>query len=134
MKRVEAANHPDEPGSSRLWAAGSLWIACYAGSLVALKNLPLGTGAAVAAGLIPVLPFFLFVQQYVSHLRSADELQRRIQLEALAFAFRSALAGLMVLGLLQLASPLNPQDYRHVWGFFPAVYFLSVWIASRRYR
>ena len=65
-----------------------------------------------------------------------DELERRIELEALAFAFPIAVVLLMTLGLLDLATPLNPDDWslRHVWAMMPALYFMGLWRAKRRYQ
>jgi hypothetical protein len=69
-------------------------------------------------------------------LRDLDELERRIQLEALAIAFPGALLLIMTLGLLQLAIPLSPADwsYRHIWPFLFLFYFLGLALTRRRYR
>jgi hypothetical protein len=65
-----------------------------------------------------------------------DELQRRIQLEALAFAYPLTLLLLMTLGLLQLVMDLNPADwsYRHVWQFVIVFYLFGVGLSVRRYQ
>jgi len=54
----------------------------------------------------------------------------------LAFAFPMAILLLMVLGLLQLAIPLSPEDwsYRHVWSFLPLFYFAGLALAWRKYK
>ena len=70
-------------------------------------------------------------------LGTMDELERRIQLEALAlaFAFPICVVGFMTLGLLEIAAGLNPDDwsYRHVWLMMPMLYYFSLWRAKRRY-
>ncbi len=65
-----------------------------------------------------------------------DELERRIELEALAFAFPIAVVLLMTLGLLDVAIPLNPDDWslRHVWAMMPVLYYIGLWRAKRRYQ
>ena len=67
--------------------------------------------------------------------RELDELEKRIQLEALAFAFVLSMLLLMTLGLLELAIALNRDDwsYRHVWAMLPVFYFGGLVIARRRY-
>ena len=47
-----------------------------------------------------------------------------------------AVVVLMTLGLLDLARPLNPDDWspRHVWAMMPALYFLGLARARRRYQ
>jgi hypothetical protein len=67
--------------------------------------------------------------------RELDELEQRIQLEALAIAFVLAVLLLMTLGLMELAVTLNPDDwsYRHVWAMLPMLYFAGLVFARRRY-
>ena len=114
-----------------------LWLVTYFAARVILRqNSGLGEGARVMVALMPLLPFLAFLRLFISGLRGLDELERRIQLEALALAFPLTMVMLMVLGLVELATPLSPADwsYRHVWAYLPLFYFLGVAIASRRYR
>jgi len=110
----------------------------YFGVRAALERMgdtqPAGSRLAIA--LIPIVPFAAFIWKFIASLREADELERRIQLEALAIAFPVAIVLLMVLALVQLAVPLNPDDwsYRHVWYFLPIFWLGSLSIARRRYR
>jgi hypothetical protein len=89
----------------------------------------------VAAALLPIPPFTLWLIFMVRGARELDELQRRIQLEALAFAFPLTLILLLTLGLLEIAIELNPDDwsYRHVWAMLPLFYFMGLALAKRRY-
>lgn len=90
----------------------------------------------VLVALAPVAPTALFLVCIGAQLRSLDEMQRQVHLEALAIAFPLAILLLMTLGLLQLAIPLPPEDwsYRHIWPFLPCFYFVGLAIAWRRYR
>jgi hypothetical protein len=89
----------------------------------------------VAAALLPVAPFALFLLALSRGIRKLDELERRIQLEALALAFPLAMLLLMALGLLELAVPLSRDDwsYRHVWAMLPILYYGGLALARRRY-
>lgn len=62
-----------------------------------------------------------------------DELERRVQLEAFAFAFPAGLLSSMALGFLDWSRLLNvdPWDY---WFFHLPMYLLGLLIARRRYR
>jgi hypothetical protein len=127
------------PGGSRaawLYTTAGAWAVSYVGALLALKKLPLAAPLATVVAIVPIVPFVLFLREFVGFIQRADELERRVQLEALAIAFPTALVGLMLLGLLQLAIPLSPHDwsYRHVWTFLPAIYFVCVALVWRRYR
>jgi len=115
-----------------------LWAVSFLGARLALdRDLDWGPPAArVAVALLPVVPTALFLWAIVSLIRSFDEMQRRIHLEALAFAFPLAILLLMTLGLLQLAIDLPMEDwsYRHVWVFLPLFYFGGLSLAWRKYR
>ena len=65
-----------------------------------------------------------------------DELQRRIELEALGFAFPAVLVILMTMGLLDVAVTLNPDDFslRNTWLLLPVLYYVGLWRAQRRYQ
>jgi len=90
----------------------------------------------VAFALLPVIPTALFLWLIVTSLGSLGELERKVHLEALAIAYPLAILMLVTLGFLQLAIDLSPEDwsYRHVWAFLPALYFLGLTVAWRRYR
>jgi hypothetical protein len=103
-------------------------------AVVEMDAVPRGVRAAVA--ILPAVVFVVWVIACVGAARRmVDELERRIQLEALAFAFPCAFALLMALGLLELVVELPPDDlsYRHVWAALPICYLAGLTIARRRY-
>ena len=115
---------------------GASLLAAYLGArlLVELAALPLW--ARIVAAVVPVPLFVAWAAAFTRSVREeADELERRIQLEALAFAFACSFALLMGLGLLELVVKLPPEDlsYRHVWAMLPIFYFGGLALARRRY-
>ena len=114
-----------------------LFAASYAAATVLLKSVEMPSpGARIAVALLP-FPFFIaFLVAEIRLLRRVDELERKIQLEALAVAFPAALLLMMALALLERAVVLNPADwsYRHTWFFLPLFYFVGLGMARRRYR
>ena len=112
------------------------WVLSYLAARLALKELQLDPWLRVTVALLPVVPTALFLWLVVANIRSLDELQRRVHLEALAIAFPLAILLLWTLGLLQLAINLPAEDwsYRHVWVYLPLFYFFGLAIASRRYQ
>src|SRR4030095_10867179 len=80
--------------------------------------------AGWAVSLLPVAGFVFFILEAVRLIRSLDELQRRIQLEALAIGFPSAMALLMFLGFLQRVDlvPHALSTIRDVAGVLPVCY------------
>lgn len=119
----------------RLVLAGALWASVYGISRGLLEMEIAERWLRVAIALAPI-PFFVrFLWMWMTGLSTMDELERRIQLEALALAFPLMAVLLMTLGLLEIAVGLNPDDwsYRHVWLMMPMLYYFSLWRAKRRY-
>lgn len=87
--------------------------------------------------LLPVLPIALVVRAIVRVIRDNDELQRRIELEAIAVATMVVGVGYFTLGLLASAGVIAiPGDVAMIW-VLPALcaaYGISKLWASRRYR
>lgn len=120
----------------RLLRAGLVWGSTYALSRGLLELMPeLDRNLRVLVALAPIPVFVWFLWIWMKGVASMDELQRRIELEALSFAFPICVVLLMTLGLLELAVPLNPDDwsYRHVWAMMPALYYAGLWRAKRKY-
>ncbi len=120
------------------WAivAAASWVLTYFGARVTLKTTTLKTGFRVAVVLFPIVPFIAMLWLLIRGIRGMDELERRIQLEALAVAFPLTFLMVMTLGLLELAVKLKPEDwsYRHVWPFMFVFYLFGLILAKRRYQ
>ncbi len=112
------------------------WLVLYFAVRFYLEANPeLTRGARLAIAFIPAPVFAAFLVQFVRGLRSADELERRIQLEALAVAFPLGLLLLTTLALVQRAVELSFQDwsFNHIWPYFVLFYFVGLALARRRY-
>jgi Na+/melibiose symporter-like transporter len=112
-----------------------VWAALYLAArfLLELPNLSWWTRATIAV--VPVPAFMWVLWSMFKGVSKMDELQRRIQLEALAFAFPLTLLLVMTLGLLEIAVGLNKDDwsYRHVWQILVILYLGGLFRAKRRY-
>jgi hypothetical protein len=115
---------------------GGAWALSFLGARLGLELTEFGSALAVLVALLPVPFFAAFLWFLIAGVRRSDELERRIQLEALAVAFPLTMLLLMLLGLMELATELNPDDlsYRHVWAFLPVMYLGGVALARRRYQ
>jgi hypothetical protein len=121
--------------SSRTLIVFTLWLVAYFGARVALEATGISPVVRISAALAP-LPFFAaFLVLIIRELRAADELERRIQGEALAIAYPLVAVMLMTLALMERAVGLKFQDwsYMHVWIYVPLFYLLGLVIARRRY-
>lgn len=112
----------------------SAWFTAWAGARILLESSG-PTWLRIVAALTPAPLAGVALLTIVRGARELDELEQRIQLEALAIAFVLALLLLMTLGLMELAVTLNPADwsYRHVWAMMPVLYFGGLTFARRRY-
>ena len=124
------------PGTWTVISTGLVWVLVYMLTRWLLNSNQLPEGWRIVVALAPLVPFAFFLAFAMAGLRSMDELHRRIQLEALAIAFPLAILFFMLLGLLELAISLSPEDwsYRHTWSYLPLFYFIGLAIASRRYQ
>jgi len=126
---------PAPPSSAALLGTGVTWILLYFVARILLKDGSHATWLRVTIALVPIPFFCAFLWQVIRGVRSADEFERRIHLEALALAYPLVMVLLMTLGLLQRAVVLSFEDwsYLHVWIYLPIFYLLGLTIARKRY-
>src|SRR3546814_4893933 len=105
-------------------------------SILLLKHVVMPVSFKVVVVLLPVLPILLVMRAMTRLLRGLDELQQRIQLQAMGMTCAIIGAGTFALGLLQGADLVPVFRDQIVW-VLPATF--SVWgmvvgIISYRYR
>jgi len=81
---------------------------------------------------LPAVPLVLVARAVARYLGEVDELQSRIQLEALAFAFGAGSLLTFTYGLLQLAG-LPPVSWMFVWPVYAGSWVFGLILARRRY-
>lgn len=124
---------------SKLWpsiVAGLVWGVTYFAVRTVLDTVELDRTAKIVVALIPAIPFGAFLWFFVRGISRLDEMERRIQMEALAIGFPLSVFFIMVLGLLQLVVVLPEKDwgFRHIWMFLLFFYSIGIAIAMRRYK
>ena len=131
----EPALSLDTNPSRRVLVAGATWLLVYLASRLALQEMRLVAPWAWVATFAHLFAFFWFVSVVERALKSADELRRLIQLEALALAFSTTMVLLMTLGLMEISHG-GRLDFplRDVWGMLPAIYAICFAVAYQRYR
>jgi hypothetical protein len=124
---------PAAAGKPAIWVAA--WFVTWIGARFVLEGQEVPTWLRIAAALAPMPVAGMALLTIIRGARELDELEKRIQLEALAFAFVLAVLFIMTLGLMELAVTLNRDDwsYRHVWAMLPTLYLLGLILARRRY-
>ena len=121
-------------GSRAAWSA-AITLTLFFAARFALELGGLSTVLRIAIALVPLPAFVWFLWEFVRRVNDGDELERRVQLEALAVAFPLTLILVMMLGLMQIAVPLPPEDwsYRHIWPLLYVFYMVGILRARRRY-
>ena len=128
---------------TRLFAPGAKYaammlfsLALYAAALVVsltlLKNGIDGPWK-YAVAILPVLPAFGVPYAVIRYCQTMDELQLRIQLESLAFAFATTAIGTFTYGFMQNAG-LPEVSWVWVWPVMAMCWLLGQLVVRRRYR
>jgi hypothetical protein len=120
---------------SLLWTAILFVLTVFASMAVSeMPQLPAAVRVPIA--LIPAVIFAYFIFQRRRLLDTEDELEQRIQLEALSIAYPLTFLLIVVLGQLERVITLNPEDwdYGHIWPFLYIFYMAGLMIARRRYQ
>ena len=115
----------------RLLVALAAYTAVGLGSGIAVGHLPIPWKYIVA--ILPVLPAWYFASLFARMFGEMDELQRRIQLEALAFGFSAAAVLSLGYGFLQHAGLASP-NWVWVWPLMGVCWIIGKFLAQRRYR
>lgn len=115
---------------------GIIWIITYLVCLLIVKKLLLPKWAGLSLALIPAVAFAMFIYRYIKKISSMDEVEIRIQFEAMVWGFSLALLLPMILGSLNLVIILNNKnwDYLSLVNYFVLFYFIGLIISQRKYR
>ena len=132
---MHAVTDTDRSADWRGFGIFFFWGLVYVAARILLELPTLGWWPRFLIALAPTPVFAWVLWNIATGVATMDELQRRIQLEALAFAFPMTLLLVMTLGLLEIAVGLNPNDwsYRHIWPMLFILYFAGLVRAKRRY-
>lgn len=120
---------------NRVLVYAVVWCLSYLGSLFVLKSFELPKEVGIALTIITVLAFATFIYKYYRSVYFMDEVQIKVQMEAIVIAFSLGLLLIMTLGLLDLVITLNKENwgYRHLVPYFVLFYFIGLFISKLKY-
>lgn len=125
---------PTHAAPAVLVVAGA-WILSYFVARYLLDTWPQAQQWEFAIVSLPVCAFFWLVWAVQRGIRGADELERRIHLEALAMAFLTTMLAMMGLGLLEeTPRGVIALPWRHLWLALLPLYGVCYAIAAWHYR
>jgi hypothetical protein len=110
------------------------YIIVLAVSVLILKSNPdPGAPWRIPVALLPTVPALFLIMAFTSYIRGMDELQRHIQLEAIAFGFGGTAAITFGYGFLQ-GIGFPTLNWTFVFPLMIGLWGVGVAIAGRRYR
>ena len=115
--------------------SGIVWGVSFIAARLLLDQPGLSTAARLVLAFGPTLPFVGMLVGAVGMARDADEMERRIQVEALAFGFGMSLLLIATLALAQRAGFAKYEDFSYV-HLLPILFILylgGLTFARRRY-
>ena len=115
------------------WIVGAFAVASLFGSSAVLDSTGAGSSARLAIVSVPALATAVLAYLAVQIGRSKDEMFRRVQLEALAWAFPLAYVSLMTAGLITKALDSVSLDLFDGTAIMVVCYAVGYAIAYRRY-
>lgn len=100
-----------------------------------LKMLDLTTEWRIVLALVPAIPTAMLVWFMAKAIMEMDELQRKIQIEGLAFAFAGTAFVTLFYGMLQLARVGLPHiSTLFIYVLMVLLYGIGTVLAGRKYR
>ncbi len=129
------------PESVRLSVGQSIRLSAWAGVAVVfaglarliLSNSSLPDWGRAALALLPLIPGLLYLRDLWRWMRGLDELQRRIQFEAVCFGTLGML-GVALIADLWRGAGFQPGVNFGWEGYFAGTFFLYVWGLARANR
>lgn len=128
------ASSDDRPTAIANWFLIFGFFASYFVARVFVRDESLPALVRFVLCFFPAIMGGVVIHRIVAFVRSlVDELERRIQSEAFAFAFPAGLLFSMALGFVDHSGLLHidPWDY---WFFHIPLYFVGLILARRRYK
>jgi len=126
-----------DKAASRKYSTRMLLILAVYGGLIYLSVHWVEKEPAVfwkyVIAVLPVFPILLIPVFVVQLLRSLDELQRKIQLESLGFAFAATALSSLTYGFLENAGLPN-LNWVWVWPIMGTFWIIGSFVARWRYR
>lgn len=103
-------------------------------AMTLVNNTDAGSGWRVPLALVPMVPLVFALFAFVRYLGRMDELQRRVQLEALAFAFGGTALLTFGYGFLQSVAGFPQVNWFAVWPIMAVLWLAGKARADRRYK
>ena len=119
--------------ASKLLMAGGVSVASVLVSSVLMRRGMAPGPARLAAALLPVPFFLVFIAAELRWLRESDEFHRAVILESLAMAFPGGIVLAVLVEALQKAGFLAGWGIGELWPWMALLWLPALWLAHRRF-
>lgn len=118
---------------SVVWAL--IFSTSFVGSVYYLSKGSASVPIALLIIAINSILFGTYTIKFIQSIKSLDEVQIRIQLEAVSYAFSLSLLLVMILGMAGLVNGLglNNISYLYIFPLFFLFYLIGLFISKRKY-
>jgi drug/metabolite transporter (DMT)-like permease len=111
-----------------------VWSVSWVAASIAIKSGRVTEGPlAVTVAVAPTLLGLAMILAFWKFLRQADELQRKIHLDALALGFGAGLVGSVAYRLLEHAGTVADADSADIAALMLVAYAVGVLVGRKRY-
>jgi ABC-type dipeptide/oligopeptide/nickel transport system permease subunit len=118
---------------ARFTVSMGLYVAAIVGVSAAFARDLIPARFAAGVALLPALPLVLVALTILAYLRKIDELQRKVQLDAMAFSFALTSVTTFSYGLLQSYARAPAVSWTFVWPVLAVYWVIGLWFSRRRY-
>jgi hypothetical protein len=115
-----------------LFTAIGAYTVLLTASIIILRLIPTGFWRYVIT-LLPMIPLFWLLGAITRQMARLDELERKIQFEALGFAFAGTAMLTFSYGFLQNAG-LPALSWFFVWPLMAILWIIGLFLSVRKYR
>ncbi|MBE9463639.1 hypothetical protein ACFP1I_11955 [Dyadobacter subterraneus] len=100
-----------------------------------LKHRIFSQPVSVVIAIVPIITFAVFIYKLIKAFSAMDEVNQRVQLEAVVIGFSLTAMLMMLLFLLSLCDISNPGwfGYGHVVGYCWLFYFIGWFVSKKKY-
>jgi len=112
-----------------------IYGATYLPVTLLLKHRVFSQPVSIIIAMVPIITFAIFIFKLIKAFSVMDEVQQRVQLEAVVIGFSLTAMLIMFLFLLSLVDVSNPAwfGYAHLVGYCWLFYFIGWFISRRKY-
>jgi hypothetical protein len=117
----------------RAMAVGAAYVAVIFAVAFAFGYNVIPGPLKIPAALLPIVPAAYFPFILLGKLRAMDELQRKIQYEAMVFAFAMTALLTLAFGFLQFFASVPDVNWVWVWPLMGVMWMAGIVLGRRRY-